>query len=241
MRFLATRAQHDELMDDPAIGFAEFAQTLREIERINRRTGAYRPTLQAVRRLIPRAHPATEPIRILDIGFGNGDVLRRIAAWAQTRGLTVELSGVDLNPWSQQAAQRVTPAALPIEYVTSNIFDFIPHAPYHIIINSLFTHHLSNTDVVRIMQWMTAQARWGWFINDLHRHRIPYYFIRSYVRVCGYNRLVRHDAPLSVARAFTRTDWQQYIQRSGLPPQQLRISWHWPFRYGVTYTTPTHV
>lgn len=241
MGFLATRVHQHELMDDPTVGYEEFQQTLGEIEHINQRTGAYRPTLKALSRLIPRAHPATEPIRILDIGFGNGDLLRRIAAWAQTRGLAVQLSGVDLNPWSQQAAQQVTPAALPIEYVTSNIFDFIPHAPYHIIINSLFTHHLSNTDVVRVMQWMTAQARWGWFINDLHRHSIPYYFIRTYVRVCGYNRLVRHDAPLSVARAFTRHDWKHLTHDAGLPPQQLRIAWHWPFRYGVTYSATTHV
>ncbi|MBF0492685.1 MAG: methyltransferase domain-containing protein [Deltaproteobacteria bacterium] len=190
--------------------------------------------------MIPSAHPEDKPIRILDIGFGNGDYLRRIYEWAQKQKLKVDLSGVDLNPWAKKAAQKLTPKGLPIRYFTSNVFDFKPDEPYHIILNSLFTHHLSNEEIIKVMQWMTANAQWGWFINDLHRHCLPYYFIRYYVRLQNYNRLVRNDAPLSVARSFTRKDWENLIQRSGLEEKHLHVSWYWPFRYGVTYATTTN-
>ncbi len=239
MGFLATRSQQNELMDNPNIGFEEFQQTLSEIEKINQKTGSYRSTFKFLNHLISNRH-LQEPIRILDIGFGNGDFLRRIYAWAKKREIKVELSGVDLNPWSKKAAEAANIDSFPIQYFTSNIFDFKTEKPCHLMINSFFTHHLSNEEIIQVMQWMTERALWGWFINDLHRHYLPYYFIRFYVRLLGYNRLVRHDAPLSVARSFTRKDWKDLIKLSGLEKSHLNLSWHWPFRYGVSYATPTN-
>ncbi len=234
MKFLTQRVNQLELMDDPNISFAEFQQTLSQIESINQRLGAYHPTLKALEKFILPT-PLAQPIRILDIGFGNGDFLRRIHKWAAQHGIAVVLNGVDLNPWAAKAANLVTPAAMNIHYFTNNIFNFKTAEPFDIIINSLFTHHLTNTELVRVLQWMTANARLGWIINDLHRHTIPYHFIKYYVRAMRYNRLVRHDAPLSVARSFTRTDWQNLTQASGLNQNNIQISWMWPFRYRVIY------
>lgn len=236
MTFLSSRTHQEELMDDPTIGFEEFQQTLHEIETINKRVGSYRPTFKALEALTPSSF--SEPLRVLDIGFGNGDFLRHIYEWSQKKGIQVELSGVDLNPWAQKAAEKITPKEYSIQYFTSNIFDFKSEKPYHIIINSFFTHHLTNEEIVRVMQWMSSHAQLGWFINDLHRHPLPYYFIRYYVILMGYNRLVRNDAPLSVARSFTQKDWKNLIQQSKLPQDRFNISWYWPFRYGVRYASP---
>lgn len=235
MLSLSHRVDQNELMDDPGISFPEFQQTLGEIEKINRMTGAYRPTLKAIESLAKKPRPDKKTLRILDIGFGNGDFLRHIADWAKQKGIAVDLTGVDLNPWAECAAQATTPLTLKIQYVTRDIFEFVPPEPYHIIINSLFTHHLTHDEIVRVMQWMMRHASLGWFINDLHRHIIPYFFIRSYVRCFSFNRLVRHDAPLSVARAFTRQDWQGLTHQAKLSESNVQISWHWPFRYGVFY------
>lgn len=232
---LTHRINQNELMDDPGISFPEFQQTLLEIEKINRVTGAYAPTLKAIAALAKPHRQEHRPLRILDIGFGNGDFLRRIASWAKQQGLVVELTGIDLNPWAERAAKSITPTDLKIQYVTKNIFEFVPAEPYHIIINSLFTHHLTNDEIVRVMQWKTKQALLGWVINDLHRHVVPYYFIWAYVRLFGFNRLVRHDAPLSVARAFRRHDWQRLTQQARLLDNNVHITWHWPFRYRVLY------
>lgn len=234
MLSLAHRITQNELMDDPGISFPEFQQTLFEIEKINRMTGSYRPTLAAIE-ILAKICLKNQPLRILDIGFGNGDFLRRIASWAKQKRVAVELTGVDLNPWAERAARLATSAAPNIQYVTSNIFEFIPAQPYDIIINSLFTHHLTDDEITRVMQWMTKHALSGWVINDLHRHIVPYYFIWAYVHFLGFNRLVKNDAPLSVARAFRRHDWQKLIQQAKLPENNVQITWHWPFRYRVLY------
>lgn len=235
MNFLLKRSLQQELMDDPSIRYEEFEQTLSQIEKINQRTGSYRPTFNTLEKLIHSHLPAYKPIRILDIGFGNGDFLRRIYHWAKKKQIEVELYGVDLNPWAKKAAEKNTPAEFNIRYINKNIFDFKPEDSYQIIISSFLTHHLNNKEIIRVMIWMTQHAQWGWFINDLHRHLLPYYFIYYYVRINKCNRLVRYDAPLSVARSFTKKDWEHLIVQTGLTKKNFLISWYWPFRYGVTY------
>jgi hypothetical protein len=232
---LTQRIKKNEMMDDPNIPFAEFQQTLSEIEKINRLTNAYGPTLNALELLVQKERCKKNPLRILDIGFGNGDHLRRIHLWAQERGIAVSLTGIDLNPWAKQAAHAATVPGQKICFLTKNIFDHVPSLPYHIIVNSLFTHHLTNDEIIRVLKWMTQQSLLGWFVNDLHRHVVPYHFIRTFVRVLDFNRLVRNDAPLSVARAFTREDWLKLIARTKINDKNVKITWHWPFRYGVFY------
>lgn len=236
MSSLALRTCRPELMDDSSIGFEEFAETLRQLRIINILTGAYRPTLHALRYFFTQCHiNSRRPLRVLDIGSGYGDMLRRIEAWAAQRGIPVELAGVDLNPWAEQAARLAAPADSRIRYLTSDIFKFEAEQPYDVIINSLFTHHLTDDALVQVMRWMTREANYGWFINDLHRHPIPYHFIGGFVRLLGFNRLIRNDAPLSVARSFVREDWRHFAREAGLNSQGLQIKWYWPFRWGVRY------
>ena len=46
-------------------------------------------------------------------------------------------------------------------------------------------------------------------------------------------RLVVHDAPLSVARAFTSDDWERLLAGAGFAPGAVSVEWFTPFRYGV--------
>lgn len=236
MTALTARSIVSEIMDDQTVGYEEFAETLRQLELINRLIGSYRPTLIALEKFWrDKHHNARTPLRILDIGCGFGDTLRRIHHWAKSHGRAVELTGIDLSPWSTRAATAHTPAAMNIRYLNSDIFKFKEAGDYHVIINSLFTHHLSDDGIVRVLKWMTANARYGWFINDLHRHPVPYHFIAGFTRLLRFNRLIRNDAPLSVARSFTRADWVDYVNRAELDMSRVAVNWYWAFRYGVRY------
>ena len=80
---LATRSHADELMDDPALDTATYHAVLADLARVNRLTFAYRPTLDFLRRAVGKRSRFT----LLDVGFGDGDMLRAIARWADVSNL----------------------------------------------------------------------------------------------------------------------------------------------------------
>ncbi|HEV7372431.1 methyltransferase domain-containing protein [Arenibaculum sp.] len=232
---LSRRSFEAELMDGPGIGFDEFERCLRELERINVWTFAYRPTLAWLDRLVRRRPPGyapDRPLRILDAGCGGGDMLRRIAGWARRRGLAVELTGADLSPWSARAAGRATPPDLAIRYLTADVFDLPAAERWDVVVCALFAHHLDDGALVRFLSWMDGRAEQGWFVNDLHRHPAAHAFARAMVASFPVGRLVAHDAPLSVARAFTRADWMRLLAAAGLEGRA-RVEWFTPFRLCV--------
>ena len=224
---LRQRSLEPELMDGDDICFEEFHHCLQSLETINHLTLAYRPTLNWLGEALRGGEAC-----ILDAGCGGGDMLRRIEGRARRRNWTVSLIGVDRNPWSKRSASLASPDTS-IRYETQDIFHFDPRRQVDIIVCSLFTHHLDDEQLLRFLRWIDARARRGWFINDLHRHPIPYYFIKAATRVFSRNRLIRHDAAVSVARAFSAADWRDSLQRAGLRGP-VRVQRFFPFRLCVS-------
>jgi len=230
---LSQRSTRSELMDTESVSFEEFHECLRTLGIINTFTLAYRPTLGWFERMMAGAG-SEQSISVIDVGCGGGDMLRRIWRWARERHLDLELIGIDLNPWSKKSAEQVTPKDAPIRFETADVFslDSSRHADF--IVSSLFAHHLPDGELIRFIKWMDCHATRGWFINDLHRHPVPYLFIKYAGRLLISNRMNRHDGPVSVARAFTAFEWRHLLEEAGIPAERTRIEWFFPFRYGVS-------
>ena len=229
----AQRVLLPELMDDPACGPDEFRRCLVDLEKVNRLTLAYRPTLDFLDRVAKRL-PAGQPLRILDVGGGYGDMLRRIDGWASHHGIEVEMTSVDLSPWARRAGESVAPTRQPIRWVTADIFEYQPDTPPDVVLSSLFTHHLEDAAVVRYLAWMERTALRGWFVSDLQRHRLPWIVFTLWSRLAGWHRFVRHDGPVSIGRAFVRDDWRDMLAKAGITPGAARIVWWMPFRLCVS-------
>jgi SAM-dependent methyltransferase len=224
------RASTPELMDGDDIDYETFRGCLRDLAKVNVLTLAYRPTLAFLDRvhaagLWPRDRPAV----ILDCGSGYGDMLRRIARWAKAKNLDVRLQGLDRNPWSARAAERA-PGSQGIQYLTEDLFAHEGGAD--IVISSLFTHHLDDASLVRFLEWQEANARIGWFVNDLQRHPFSYYGFALLARVMLWHRFVVHDGPVSIRRAFVARDWQALLADAGV--RHARIEPWFPFRLCVS-------
>jgi SAM-dependent methyltransferase len=229
---LRRRSAKSELMDTEPVVFEEFHQCLRELEIISICSLAYRPTMRWLRRMLDRATPG-EAVSILDVGSGGGDMLRRIWKWLHGRKLKASLTGVDLNPWSRQSAEQSTPPEMQIAYETSDIFAFDQSRRADFIICSNFTHHLTDAELVRFIQWLETHAGRGWFVNDLHRHPVPYYFIKIFFGILPLNRLTSNDGPISISRAFTAADWRRILRDAGVD-DWTKVEWFFPFRYAVS-------
>jgi SAM-dependent methyltransferase len=228
---LRARSAQSELMDTEPVAFADFHECLQELEVINVCTLAYCPTLRWLKEMLKGMNTG-EAVSVLDVGSGGGDMLRRIWKLLGRRGLNGDLAGVDLNPWSKQSAMQSTPPEMHIAYETSDIFSFDRSRRADFIICSNFTHHLSDAELVRFIHWMEDHANLGWFINDLHRHPLPYYFIKLLFGILPLNRMTANDGPISVSRAFTAADWRRILTEAGVG-DRAKIGWFFPFRYTV--------
>jgi SAM-dependent methyltransferase len=228
---LRERSRAPELMDTERVDLVTFKACLKDLERINRWTGAYRITLGWLERL--RRMHAVRRLSLVDVGSGYGDMLRRIGAWGAAHGVALDLTGIDLNPHATAIAARATPPGPRVRYITADVFELSPALRPDVVISSLFAHHLDDRQLVRFLQWMEASARLGWLINDLHRHPIAYGIARWAPRLLHMNRLVRHDAPVSVARSCVRRDWERLLAEAGLAGPPTAVSWRFPFRYAV--------
>jgi SAM-dependent methyltransferase len=168
------------------------------------------------------------------VGYGYGDLLRRIHAWSRRKGRAIDLIGVDLNPMSEPIARAAIPPGISIEYRTGNIFDYKPERPVDFVISSQTTHHMSNEELATFIRWMEQVATRGWFIADLHRHPVPFHAFRVLSWAARWHRFVQHDGPVSIARSFLRKDWEQILKAAGIEPGTAEIRWHVPFRLCVS-------
>jgi len=225
----ADPADLPEWMDEPC-SYEDFRSCLIDLAQVNRLTLASRPTLHWLDRLFA-AHPPTEPLRIVDVGSGGGDMLRQIAGWAKHRAVQVQLTGIDLNPHAARAARELTPANMDIDWITGDAFSYTQTAD--VILSSLFTHHLPEPEIVRFLAWMEAVARRGWFINDLVREETPLQLFTVLSRLARWHRFVRHDGPVSFRRSFREDDWRRMISAAGIPLTSITLQRWTPGRLCV--------
>jgi 2-polyprenyl-3-methyl-5-hydroxy-6-metoxy-1,4-benzoquinol methylase len=225
----AARSRQTELMDEETVSYEDFRACLDDLSRVNTVTLARPATL----RWLERATRGMSRFTLLDVGFGQGDMLRTILAWSRRRGIEADLLGVDLNPWSAPTARERTPDGDAIAYHTADVFAFDPGRPVDFVVSSLFTHHLPDEALVRFVARMEGTARRGWFVNDLHRLAFPYYGFALLARLARWHRFVQHDGPVSIARSFRPEDWTRLIAEAGLDPAAVEIRRVFPFRLCV--------
>ena len=232
MRSFADRSTATEMMDASDVTAADFAACLRDLATVNTVTRARPPTL---RWLADATHalPPGAAFTLLDVGFGEGDMLRAIDAWALRAGFRPRLIGIDLNPRAEPAARAATDPARDIEYRTGDLFALDPGERIDFVISSLVTHHMDDAIIGRFLMWMETRAVRGWFVNDLRRHWFAFYGFRALATVMRWHRFVRHDGPVSVARSFVVQDWERALGTAAIPFGAAVIARVFPFRLTV--------
>ncbi|MEN2787755.1 methyltransferase domain-containing protein [Sphingomonas qilianensis] len=219
---LEQRAIAEELMDAENLDADTYADVVADLARVNVVTLAARPTLD----FLARATKGMTRFTVLDVGFGDGDMLRRIARWADKRGLEPTLIGVDLNPRSERAARAHTPPDLPISWITGDYADHTDGVDF--IISSLVAHHMTHAQLIDFLRQMDVHARRGWLVNDLHRHGFAFRGFPLLAGLFRWHRIVRHDGQLSIARSYRPAEWTPLLAEAGIT--DARVYRAFPFR-----------
>lgn len=214
-----------EVMDDLAVDEGDLGRALRELSIINRWLGGDRVSRLGVQRIL-RFLPPARRVTVLDVGAGGSDLPRALAPL----GRQFDVTALDVNPRAGEFARNYgRPVTVIVGSAHALPFD---EGSFDIAHVSLFLHHCSDEEASALLRNLSRIARYGIVINDLHRHAIAYVSISLLTRLFSRSAIVRHDAPVSVLRAFLRRELE------ALFPAELRttvsISWHWAFRWCVS-------
>ncbi len=229
---LAQRSEQKELLDEDQLPFDAIRQNMRELNTINRFLGGHAVTIAGLKKLLSATTYHT-PISICEIGCGGGDNLLALDSWCKKNNITARFAGIDIKPACISLAQERCAHLNATWYAADYATVELPAEKPAFVFSSLFCHHFSNEQLLHMLHWMSKNAGTGFFINDLHRHPLAYYSIKWLTRLFSNSYLVKNDAPLSVARGFTRKEWQQIFQQANLQP--CNIQWKWAFRHLITY------
>lgn len=222
MRDVSRRAYEAELLDEEGHDPEELAHSLGQVARVNRWFGGSRALRRHLRPLLDPGRP----VRLLDVGTGNGETLDDILSWARARGGRWTGVGVDRSAAVARIAARDARAptirgdALALPFATGSV---------DVAVCTLTLHHFPEEPAVRLLREMRRVARELVLVNDLERHALAHLSARLLARTLWRgNRITRHDGPLSVLRSFTPEELLALGRSAGL--HDATVHRHFPWR-----------
>lgn len=228
------RSFQKELLDEENIPADQLFRNLEELDTINTFLGGHGITVSGLSGLTGKKDRVYS---VIDIGCGGGDTLKVLAKWASQSGVSLRLTGLDINRDVVAFARQNCREFPEIDFVQGDYREYIQGSgKTDIIISSLFCHHLNDEELTEFMSWSVDNCREGFLINDLHRHPLAYYSIWLISRLFGGSALLRNDAPLSVLRGFKRKELLSLLGKTA--GAQASITWKWAFRYMVVFKHP---
>lgn len=223
------RTNQPELMDDFSMQGSELRDTLDEIATINRLLGGNSITLKGVQKLLAKVSKSEE-IVIVDLGCGNGDMLRMLSDYAAKNQWNFKLIGIDANSDAISYARELSALYPNITYRTEDIFseDF-EKLQYDIALCTLTLHHFHEEEVLQLMQVLKFRANIGIVINDLHRNALAYRLFQLVGFVFRLHPMPKNDGLVSILRGFKKQELVHFSKKLNITNYTIR--WKWAFRY----------
>jgi 2-polyprenyl-3-methyl-5-hydroxy-6-metoxy-1,4-benzoquinol methylase len=209
-----------ELLDTDAGSPQEIEACLQDLQSFNRHCGGITTGVALLRRIAQKS--GRSRLSVLDVAAASGDVPQAARAQLAQQGLEVEFTLLDRSRRHlKNGSSAVVGDALQLPF-TNNSYD--------VVSCGLFAHHLEPEQVVGFASEGLRVGRLAVLINDLVRH--PLHFLLACAAVPLYrSRLTRHDAPVSIRRAYTPTEMMSMLRQTAA--SQIEISRHFLFRMGV--------
>ncbi|MFV5696439.1 methyltransferase domain-containing protein [Flavobacterium sp. LB3P122] len=229
--FINTKYRTDlpETMDDFAMEGEILRDALDKIAQINQLLGGNLLTLRGVQDLIKDISKSNE-IRIVDVGCGNGDMLRTLADFGLKNNLKFQLIGIDANNFTISHARKLSEKYSNISYQCEDIFDrAFEELKYDIILCTLTLHHFKEKEIIHLLNVFNVNSKVGVVINDLQRSAGAYRLFQVLCFVFRLNEMSRDDGLISILRGFKKEELVSFSQKLNF--NNYKIHWKWAFRY----------
>ena len=186
--------------DDPAA-----QRSRRDLLRVNGVMGARRLLVAAIREALPARIAADRPLRVLEIGCGDGQLLLGVARALRPTWPQAELTLLDRQP----IVEADTLAAYDVIgwWARQEIDDVMAWAAapfakprYDVIVTNLFLHHFEGEALRRLLAAVAARS--SAFVACEPRRSALALAASHLVGAIGANAVTREDAVLSVRAGF---------------------------------------
>lgn len=189
----------------------ELEQDLRNLASLNRRFGAYRAVLGKLTPFLRRR----EPLRILDLATGGGDIPRAIVLQARDLQCPVAVTAVDRQSATIRIAEKLSAGFPEINYLRADIIGYAPENPCDIVMCNLALHHFEESDVIRLLRECRQLAMRAVLVTDLRRSRLAQAAIIGVTQFFYRDPMTRHDARVSAVRAFSFAELRRLALAAG--------------------------
>ncbi|MDT0554823.1 methyltransferase domain-containing protein [Patiriisocius hiemis] len=225
------RSSQEEIMDNFSLQGDELSLLLTDLRTVNSLLGGTTITLNGIKKLL-EDWDKKKPVTILDLGCGDGEMLRQCSALAKKKGFTFNLVGVDANKHIIAEAKNKSKDFKAISYTSFNIFQAIESdsemLDCDIILCTLFLHHFNDEAIEAFLKKLSEKSKVGIIINDLHRNRLAFTLFKVFSFFFIKTKIAKHDGLVSVARAFKKRELQKLASNLN---HKSTIKWRWAFRY----------
>lgn len=235
MIWFRERSTEKELMDDPSLDKGQIKSILRDITQANKWLGGNSITVKALDRIF-KEHPR-ERYTILDIGCGDGSMLRNIADHCAKKHIKTNLIGLDLNEKSINIAKEYSHSYTNITYRIQDVLSLEPQE-FHcdILICTLTLHHFSQEQIHTFIKKFALLSTIGIVVNDLDRNKIGYILFKVFSQLFMKTPIAKHDGLVSIKSGFVKKDF--HIFSKSVPTMNSKVRWRWAFRYEWILTYP---
>ncbi|MEH6681139.1 MAG: methyltransferase domain-containing protein [Sediminicola sp.] len=217
-----------ETMDDPQLPEPVLRKVLMDITRVNRLLNGNRITLRAILRLV-RENPQRE-YTIVDMGCGDGYMLRAVADLFRKKGIPVRLMGIDLSAKGIALARKASLSYPQIEYMVRNILNIaLGELKCDILLCTLTMHHFSDSEIPVFMERFIQLSTIGVVVNDLQRSWTAYYLFKFFSLIFIKTDIGRSDGLISIKSGFLKKELQAFSEL--FPTVHHTIRYKWAFRY----------
>jgi ubiquinone/menaquinone biosynthesis C-methylase UbiE len=217
-----------ELMDDPKVPEPILREVLEDISRVNRLLNGNRITVMAVYELI-RENPQ-EMYTIVDMGCGDGQMLRQVADFCRKKAIQVKLIGIDLSEKGIQIAQEQSQGYPEIHFLRQDILTMqADKLLCDILLCTLTMHHFNNAEIPKFLEQFVKLTQIGVVINDLQRSKAAYYLFKLFSIIFIKTKIGRSDGLTSIKSGFKRNELMFFSK--AIPNVYHSVQYKWAFRY----------
>lgn len=229
------RSTEKELMDDLSLDEGQIKSILKDITQANKWLGGIKITVKALDRIF-KEHPR-ESYKIVDIGCGDGSMLRAVADHCAKKHIQTQLIGLDLNEKSINLAKEYSYSYTNITYRIQDVLSLEPEE-FHcdILLCTLTLHHFSEPQIHAFMKKFALLTTIGVVVNDLDRNKIGFVLFKVFSQLFMKTPIARHDGLVSIKSGFVKKDF--HIFSRSVPTMNYKVRWRWAFRYEWILTHP---